>query len=243
MFLASLIDRALDGHSAITPRRASRYEADLGDAPDAPVAAVTPDPPKAAAPRATPPPAMAPARSEPSPITVRLEQLAPAPEAASPARPAIPAAPAASPPEPTAPAVREVHTLERIEVRHEPREIERRLERLTREHLIERVERAVQAPAMPGSAPATGLAAAPLRANPLRPRSAQVPPPVAPPGRRAALPNVLAAPPEPAAPTIVQVTIGRVEVRNTAPPPAQTPARAREPRVGLDDYLRRREQG
>ena len=65
-------------------------------------------------------------------------------------------------------------------------------------------------------------------------------------GRRdTRMPSLATASSPPAAGAIVQVTIGRVEVRGApAPAPRSAAARPREPRLGLDDYLRRRgEQG
>ena len=277
MFLASLIDRALDGRTTIAPRRASRYEIDANMAEPswreaeiqdeaAPQTvtdrSITVEPVRGAAalsaiegqqtaravqPPATvavPPETSTPARGKPTPIITRLEQLAPRVEPTAQAAPAIrPApAPAAAPTDAPPPAIRELHTHERIEVRHEPREIERRLETLTREHLIERIARAEATPAAPPATSVSQAAAPPPAADPLRPRIARAQQ-VAPPSRRDALPNVLATPPEPPARTVVHVSIGRVEVRNTAPPPAgRTATRARAPRTGLDDYLRRREQ-
>ena len=277
MFLASLIDRALEGRTAIAPLRASRYEVDVNmdegprgeavaeGAPDArpdtdrsvtlePVLRpTTPHAIEAEVPhavratqaplQAAPPRVVTPARGEPPAIVTRLEQLAPAVEPTAQARPVIRPAPTAPAAERQEPAIREVHTHEHVEVRHEPREIERRLETLTREHLIERIAR-VEAASEAPSAPTTLQAAAPPPvAEPMRPRAVQPPPPAAPPSRREALPNVLAAPPEAPAQTVVHVSIGRVEVRNTAPPTGtRSPSRAREPRTGLDDYLRRREQ-
>jgi hypothetical protein len=192
--------------------------------------------------QAAPTPATAPARGEPPTIVTRLEQLAPAAEPSAEAGPVIRPAAAAPPAEREGPAIREVHTHERVEVRHEPREIERRLETLTREHLIERIARVEAASEAPSGPASPAAAAAPPVAKPMRPRAVQPPPPVAPPSRREAVPNVLAAPAEAPAQTVVHVSIGRVEVRNTAAPTARAPGRAREPRTGLDDYLRRREQ-
>jgi len=279
VFLASLIDRALEGRTTIAPRRASRYEIDAtvtealwGEAEIAvdlksqqsPDRSVPLQPPRAAAQRRgpeagtptaarpveRPAPIEAPrstsARDEPAPIVARLEQLAPHVEPMGQAGPVILPNPAAAPSEATtsgeaaAPAIREVHTHERVEVRYEPREIERRLVTLTREHLerVHSVETTSQAPSTPRTHQA---AAPPLADEPTRPGAVQPSLPPAPPSRRGALPN--AAPAEPAARTVVQVSIGRVEVRSTAPPSAaRTGPRPREPRVGLDDYLRRREQ-
>lgn len=274
MFLASLIDRALDGRTTIAPRRASRYEIDANMAEPswreaeiqdeaAPQTvtdrSITVEPVRGAAalsaiegqqtaravqPPATvavPPETSTPARGKPTPIITRLEQLAPRVEPTAQAAPAIRPAPAPTdaPTDAPPPAIRELHTHERVEVRHEPREIERRLETLTREHLIERIARAEATPAAPPATSVSQAAAPPPAADPLRPRIARAQQ-VAPPSRRDALPNVLATPPEPPAQTVVHVSIGRVEVRNTAPPAGRTATRA--PRTGLDDYLRRREQ-
>ena len=277
MFLASLIDRALEGRTAISPRRASRYEADVNidegawgeaavEAAPAPrngrdrsvtsePARVTTSPhaveaevPQAVRPAEAPalaalPHAITPTRSERATIVTRLEQLAPVVEPTAEAMLVIHPAPTAPPAEREGPAVREVHTHERIEVRHEPREIERRLETLTRERLIERIAR-VEAVSEAPSAPATTQAAAPnLPAERLRPRrTPTVPTPAPLAGRRDAPKPALADPSPPPAATIVQVTIGRVEVRGGPAPAPRTTSTPRQPRTGLDDYLRRREQ-
>jgi len=277
VFLAHLIDRTLEGRSAIVPRRAARFEPEAGVAEPgwldvepapAPPRASAPPPaathPQATADRphapeqasavasSTTTPAMdsgaAPferrARAEPPSVSSttiihHLEGLAPPepPATGGQTSPAV-ATPAIAPS-----AIHERHTHERVEVRHAPREIERRLEVLTREHLIERIVRDTPAPQSPRdllAEPAHGapaqVAAAPLR----RSRAAQ--PAAATISRRQA-PLALPSAPPPAAPTVVQVSIGRIEVRNAPAPAARSASRAREPRTGLEDYLRRREQG
>ncbi|MCW8084281.1 hypothetical protein [Sabulicella glaciei] len=140
-------------------------------------------------------------------------------------------------------ALRELRTLERVEMDHVPLEIERRLEVLTREHVIERIAREAAGGAPPVSVAAPRAGSTP-GAEPARPRPAPYTAPPAPRGRRDPPTLTPAAPTQPPAPAIVQVTIGRVEVRGGPPAsPRAAPPRPREPRLGLDDYLRRREQG
>lgn len=277
MFLAHLIDRTLEGRSAIVPRRAARFEPEAGVAEPgwldvepapAPARASAPSPaethPQARADRPhAPEQASAIASSTTTPTMVSgaapFERRAPAepPSASSttiihrleglapPEPPAIgdQTSPAVATPAIVPPAIHERHTHERVEVRHAPREIERRLEVLTREHLIERIVRDTSAPQSPGDVlakPADGapaqVEASPLRrARPAQPAAATI--------SRCPGPLALPAAPPPAAPTIVQVSIGRIEVRNAPAPAARPASRAREPRTGLEDYLRRREQG
>lgn len=47
--------------------------------------------------------------------------------------------------------------------------------------------------------------------------------------------------PSPAVP-VVHVTIGRVEIKAPAPAPARQASPGREPKLGLEEYLRRREK-
>ncbi len=49
--------------------------------------------------------------------------------------------------------------------------------------------------------------------------------------------------PAPAAAPVIRVTIGRIEVRAAAPAPAAPAARPAAPRLGLEEYLRRRGEG
>jgi hypothetical protein len=197
------------------------------------------------APDTTPPPG-APVYSATAPappavtILQRLERL-PTPEP-------LPSVIRLPPPEPAPPAppvaLRELHTFERVEVDHAPLEIKQRLEVLTREHVIECIARDAAAEAAPPVSVVAPRAGSAPSAEPARPRPApQIAPPM-PRSRRDAPALTPAAHPQPPAPAIVQVTIGRVEVRGGPPAsPRAAPPRPREPRLDLDSYLRRREQG
>jgi hypothetical protein len=277
VFLAHLIDRTLEGRSAIVPRRAARFEPEAGVAePGWLDVEPAPAPPRASAPSPaeTHPQAMADQPHAPEqasaiasstrtpamdPGAAPFERQAPAQppsvssttivhrlESLAPPEPPVtggPISPAVATPAIATPAIHERHTHERVEVRHAPHEIERRLEVLTREHLIERIVRGASAPQSPRDrlAEPAGGAPAQVEAAPL-PRSRAAQPAAATISRRQATLALPAAPP-PAAPTVVQVSIGRIEVRNAPAPAARSASRAREPRTGLEDYLRRREQG
>jgi hypothetical protein len=109
-----------------------------------------------------------------------------------------------------------------------------RVERSRLEPRTTVVERAIDThrDAPTPAAPAPKLTPPPRLASREAPRS-----PVAHPARSAA---VLAAPPAPAAPAPVQVSIGRVEIRGLASAPAATRSAAPKPQLGLDEYLRQR---
>lgn len=271
MFLGHLLERALGDAPGIAPRRASRFEPD-GDAPELAAVETAAGTPAPARDTLAPPTPQAPSQrpgpvetllierraerpqTAPSPIphaplvveraveqpSVRLApvretrpELAPrrepAPEHESEPSRLTPAAP---------PIERHTETIlrETAETRIESRTIERRLESLVREiQRIEEVRTILPAPA--AEPPQT---AAPARSPSPEPRNVVVPAAAT---RGAAPRPVLmeAASPAPAAP-VVQVTIGRVEVRAAAPPAAQHKPRAREPRLDLEDYLRQRER-
>lgn len=124
---------------------------------------------------------------------------------------------------------------EMAETRVESRTIERRLESLVREREIDRIGRnGVQAPQnVPKPAPET-------RATPaVTPRRTVLIPETKQMGAPEPSPMEAALPVES---TVVQVTIGRVEIRASAPASARQMPRSREPKLGLEDYLRRRER-
>lgn len=132
---------------------------------------------------------------------------------------------------------RETVIRERVETRVESRTIERRLESLVREPRVERIE-LTHMPGTPVIAPPMPVAHAAPAVTPQR--TALIPE-----TKQIARPKAKSAPKEtaePATPTVVHVTIGRVEVRATPPAPARQIPRSREPKLRLEDYLQRRER-
>lgn len=155
------------------------------------------------------------------------QEPSPAPRASFPHEPVsmVPAEPS-----------RETVIRERVESRLETRTLERRLESLTRERHVEHTER----PGPPVSA---------LGEQPRQPVIQQAPP--AEPRRPVVMPEVKRTAPEslvrrdaapPPATPVVHVTIGRVEIKAAAPAPARQAPPGREPKLGLEEYLRRREK-
>lgn len=270
MFLGNLIQRTFGEATGIAPRRASRFEPENDVLEPAIVETATEAPgpvrePVSPAPRPleTPPPPRLleqteliagqapPLEFSPPPARSAAINLAPSVEVPPP-RPApvtpppaerlglrrdLPPPPLPPPPHFTPaqapPVERQTETVirETSETRVESQTIERRLESLVRE--VERTEESRTMLLVPSK---TESAAPPV---PLASRTVIVP------SASRSLPSRLvpvelpaAAPASP----VVHVTIGRVEVRAAAPAPTPKDQRAREPRLNLEDYLRRREK-
>jgi len=270
MFLGDLIQRTLGEVATIAPRRASRFEP-AAEPVEQVTMDVTQDRPSPR-PAALPFPVVAAEGEQPverietrvierpvapgvpqdDPNNVVIVKKTPAPVvmAAAPPLPAVserpaerrelrPVAPAPPPSQPTHPVTREIEretvVHERVETRVESKTIERRLESLVREPGVERIER-IQMQATPVASPAAPVA--PTR------RAVTPRPTVAVPDTRP-IPQPKPTPMEItplATPPVVHVTIGRVEIRATAPTPARQTPRSREPKLGLEDYLQRRER-
>jgi len=270
MFLGDLIQRTLGEATGIAPRRASRFEPDndaLGAATvEAPASAPAPardtiSPTPLPRPSPAPPrdvetefvereaPFVVPQQPPEYPAAAAAERTAEMPPPRIAPAPPLPPERLAARREPSVslPSVRSGHTpvqpppVERhsetivreiSETRVESRTIERRLESLVRE--TERTEESHTTLLVPA-----------------KPDAAVAPPP-SPEARTVIVPSAARSVPSkpvpvelpaaaPAAP-VVHVTIGRVEVRAAAPAPAPREPRPREPRLNLEDYLRRRER-
>ncbi len=128
---------------------------------------------------------------------------------------------------------RETVIRELQETRVESRTIERRLEALVKQPQVERIERIHTQ-----TAPEVPREAAAARTAPMARRGAVIPEARQAPRSKAAPIEITAA--EPAG--TVQVTIGRVEIRATQAPAARQTQRGTPPKLGLDDYLQRRER-
>ncbi len=268
MFLDHLIERTLGTASAISPRRVSRFEP---AAVEAETIETSPSSERVAAPMpAVAPPTPErhvidrvervetriierPETAERVP-TLPHEESTPAAQPVSAQGPqpiVVPSAvvavpvnvllPTNEPRVDTPPAVRESVVHDRVESRVEAQTIERRLEQLRESHVehvervdsrIERYPEIVERPRDPSAV-----------VEP-RPPAAPVIPQVRsqPPVRPAVVQTIAARAEAPPAPT-VHVTIGRVEVRAQAPSSQRTPQpRSREPKLGLEEYLQRRER-
>lgn len=233
----------------VAPRRdVAPAAADIsGEVPSAnPAAPADPSPPL------RPPSASVEGERQPQPVreihevhTVEQRLTALPPETPAPPSARAPDPPPPQPAEPRRPAARptdvprEQSTLAAGEIRIERHSMEHRFETLVREHTIERTPDQPRPEQRPSSRSPTEREPPPARpAAPQRTTAAVTPPP---PSRRAALAE-RAAPAPPPTPPVVHVTIGRVEVRAVQSQPPKPTAKPREPRMGLDDYLARRER-
>ncbi len=269
MFLRDLIQRTFSPDAPISPRRASRFEPSI-DVPETATIETAPATEASKLP-AIQPPAVPLSKPLPidrietvvvdRPVEVTSEPRAPLevvtrerivvsemPVAAQRPLPVeqpgakqvlSPVALTATPPEAHPPPVQETvlksALMERVEVRVDSRTIETRLESLVRERGVERVERIVTqaVPVVPSIAPAVRAtpAMAPQRSF-VAPEMRQMP------QLKPMFPGIAETP----APTTVHVTIGRVEVRATPSAPARQMPRTNTTKLGLDDYLQRREK-
>jgi hypothetical protein len=270
MFLHRLIERTLGEAPVIAPRRASRFEpagpgaepyvATLKAAERETVTAAGPPAPvleprvvhhvqriEPGIPRHTvsaqrPPivPREVRASAIEPPVPPQMTQLSP--------RADMPPSPAATAPPVTvlvdrrteaSPLPRETIVRERIERSVETQTIERQLEHL-QESRIERVERFESTIERRPS-----VAARPPSPADARPQSTPVLP-SAPeqPSLRPAIVQPRVASPEPTPAPTIHVTIGRVEVRTSTPtaPERASKPRSREPKLGLEEYLKQRER-
>jgi hypothetical protein len=272
MFLHHLIERALGDAAVIAPRRASRFEpagvepepksaplasagraaATLPVEPASPVAEPrvvyrveqvktgTPEhvesfQPPTIAPRELREPAVGPPiprQGKPLSLEVEVPQ------------PRTPAAQLLPPPierrTQSPPARPETIVRERVEGRVETHTIERRLERLSESHVehVERVETRIERHLSTGKAHESSAAEARPKSTPIVPSVRQQPLP------RQAIVQPPTARPEPSPAPTIHVTIGRVEVRAQAPAVAERAPKPRsgQPKLGLEEYLQRRER-
>jgi hypothetical protein len=268
MFLGDLIQRTLGEAATIAPRRPSRFEP-TAEPSELVTTELAGEPP--AGRRETIPPAPATSQDAPAPerIETRIVERVVAPPRDTADRPKIltpqsseqpipvtaaptiearnepppehrepVTAPAPSPARPVstpeAEPSRQTIIREKVETHFETRTIERRLESLVRESKVERVEEfhtLTVSPAREALHP------------PVLPRSESPRIIIVPQTKQAlvARPLLMEAP-EPTPAPVVQVTIGRVEVRATTPAAIKPAARNREPKLDLEGYLQRRER-
>ncbi len=229
---------AMDGERAVPEERPP--------APRAPSEAESPQPaPSPATADASQPPRLPPELREVRIIEERLASVAPPPAIARAEKPRPPPAP----PEPETPRSQEIPRAEPASqrARAEPvgtrikqHSVERRFETLVREHTVQRVREIIPSGQPPPRSPAPPPEQASRREPPARQNPAPLAP--APASRRAAISQRATPAPAPAPEPVVHVTIGRVEVRAVQAPASKPTARPREPRMGLDDYLARRER-